>query len=111
MELNPAHRPCHHYRLSFSLVYAFPKNFVQVISHDEVVHGKGSLLNKMSEDEWQKNAHLCLYFCYQFGHPKKTALHGEWVWTMEGMVGSAGFGLATVREPCSPASAGFLLQA
>ena len=54
MELNPIHHPSHHHWLSFSLVYAFSEKFVKAISHDEVVHGKGSSLNKMTGDEWQK---------------------------------------------------------
>jgi 1,4-alpha-glucan branching enzyme len=71
---NPIHRSFHHGKLEFRLVYAFWENFVLPLSHDEVVHGKGSLLAKMPGDEWQKFANLRLLFGYMFGQPGKKLL-------------------------------------
>jgi 1,4-alpha-glucan branching enzyme len=71
---DPIHRKHHHNSLTFGLIYAFSENFVQVISHDEVVHGKRSMLDKMPGDAWQKFANLRLYYGFMFTHPGKKLL-------------------------------------
>ncbi len=83
MQREPIHRRWHHGELSFRMIYAFNENFVLPLSHDEVVHGKGSLIGKMPGDDWQRFANLRLLFGYMWSMPGKKLLFmggelGQW---------------------------------
>jgi 1,4-alpha-glucan branching enzyme len=74
MEEDPVYRQYHHHMMTFGMVYAYSERFVLPLSHDEVVHGKGSLLGKMPGDRWQKFANLRAYFGFMWTHPGKKLL-------------------------------------
>jgi len=74
MAEDPVHRKYHHDKMTFGLVYAFDENFVLPLSHDEVVHGKRSLLGRMPGDDWQRFANLRAYYGFMYAHPGKKLL-------------------------------------
>ncbi len=90
--LDPVHRQFHQDQITFAMIYEFHERFINSISHDEVVHGKGSLVSKMPGDEWQKLANLRLLFAYQYTRPGKqlmfmgTELAQESEWNHDGSV-------------------------
>ncbi|MDR3409455.1 MAG: 1,4-alpha-glucan branching protein GlgB [Formivibrio sp.] len=71
---DPVHRKFHHNQLTFGMIYAYSENFVLPLSHDEVVHGKGSLLSRMPGDAWQKFANLRSYYAFMWAYPGKKLL-------------------------------------
>jgi len=83
MQKDPVHRKHHHHQMTFGLHYAWSENYLLPISHDEVVHGKGSMITRMPGDEWEKFANLRAYYAFMWTHPGKKLLFmgcefGQW---------------------------------
>lgn len=74
MAYEPVHRKYHHGEATFSMIYAYQESYILVLSHDEVVHGKGSLVEKMPGDRWQQMANLRMFYSWMFAHPGKKLL-------------------------------------
>jgi len=74
MGRDPAHRKFHHGEATFAMIYAYHENYILVLSHDEVVHGKGSIVEKMPGDRWQQMANVRLFYGWMFAHPGKKLL-------------------------------------
>ncbi len=89
MSQDPVHRRWHYDRMTFGLLYAFSENFILPLSHDEVVHGKKSIVSKMPGDEWQRFANVRAYYGFMWGHPGKKLLF------MGSEFGQTGSGIST----------------
>lgn len=110
LQQDPVHRRYHHDLLTFGLLYAFHENFILPLSHDEVVHGKGALLDRMPGDEWQRFANLRLLYAYMFAYPgKKLLFMGDEVgqpheWAHDGAIdhglAEAGYHAGVYRLVC-----------
>ena len=104
MSKDPIYRKHHHGQIIFGLHYAFSENFILPLSHDEVVHGKRSILGRMPGDDWQRFANLRAYYGFMFGHPGKKLLFmgGEFA-PGAGMAARPFARLASARAPRTPA--------
>src|SRR5262249_46005982 len=98
-EHEPVHRRFHHHELTFSLVYAWNENFILPLSHDEVVHGKRSLLQKMPGDRWQQLANLRALYAYMGAPGEEAALHGRRARDAVGVDGTGRAAVGAARPP------------